>query len=392
MELVKILQLLIIVLVFIIMVLACVYAYIVIKNKKKEQPEETQIPLKGDKKATSAIQGKESINDFMDFDEIKDNMIIRKNRNQYVMVVRCKGVNYDLMSEEEKVAVEAGFVQFLNTLRFPVQLYIQTTSLNLRSIIEDYKKRLEDMQRDIQKTEQNMQIARANGNIKQYNNLSFEKRRKENVLEYTADISDYIARMSANQNVLQQKNYVVVSYYAAEAGSLENLSKEEVDSMCFSELYTRTQTTLRALGSAGVIGSILNSEELAELLYAAYNRDESEVMQLSRALDAEYDALYSTGKDVIKKREEIIDDMLDREAVDLATQSITKADEKIKNERKIMEKALEIIEEYKEQMSDELYKQTKEEIKSSTQETEKSQNKEGQSRTIRRGRPKKTDL
>lgn len=379
MELAQILEVVIIFLIFLIIILSISYAIIVLKNKKKQQTEKVEVD--NSKSIPSNGIGKDSVYNFMDFDEIKDNMIIRKNRNQYIMVIRCKGVNYDLMSEEEKISVESGFVQFLNTLRFPVQLYVQTTSLNLRDIIDGYKKRLKDMERDIQKTSQDMQLAKANGNLKLYNKLSYEKRRKENVLDYTADISNYIAKLSMNQNVLQQKNYVVVSYYASEVGNIENASKDEIDNMCFSELYTRTQTLIHSLGSAGVVGKILNSEELAELLYAAYNRDESEVMQLSKALDAQYDALYSTGKDILKKREEAIDEMIEREAVDLATESITMADEKIKNEKKIMEKALEIVEEYKDQMSDDLYKKTKKEVINSSNKT-----------IAKRGRPKKTEV
>ena len=42
----------------------------------------------------------------------------------------------------------------------------------------------------------------------------------------------------------------------------------------------------------------------APLLYVAYNRDESEIYRLSQALDAQYDALYSTGKDVLEKKQE----------------------------------------------------------------------------------------
>ena len=202
------------------------------------------------------------------------------------------------------------------------------------------------------------------------------------------DISDYIARMSMNRNILQQKTYVVVSYYSSETEINENMTKEEIDNVCFSELYTRTQTVLRSLGSSGVTGKILNSEDLAELLYAAYNRDESEVMQLSKALDAEYDALYSVGKDVLKKKQEVIDEMIDREAVDLATESIKVADEKIKNENKIMKKALEIIEEYKGQMSEELYDQTKKEIVAGVEEKNDEINEE---KKVKRGRPRKTE-
>ena len=30
-------------------------------------------------------------------------MIIRKNNEQFVMIIQCKGINYDLLSEEEKM-------------------------------------------------------------------------------------------------------------------------------------------------------------------------------------------------------------------------------------------------------------------------------------------------
>lgn len=369
MELVLVLEMLLIVFFILLFVLVTIYIVLILKHqkeKKAKQDIKMETPKSHvDKKANMKNIGSiESVYDFMEFDEIKDNMIIRKNRKQYVMVIKCKGVNYDLMSEEEKVSVEAGFVQFLNTLRFPIQLYVQTTSLNLRDIIEDYRTRIRNMEKDVRKIEENMYMAKSKGNQKQYDKLYFELRRKENILEYGADISEYIARMSTNRDILQQKTYVVISYFAAEADQSGNFSKEEIDNLCFSELYTRTQTAIRALSTSGVVGKILDSEELAELLYAAYNRDESETMTLKRALDAEYDALYSTGKDVLKKREEMIDEMIEREAVNLAADSITIADEKRKNDEKIAKKAMEILEEYKTQMDEDLYEKSKEEIMS----------------------------
>ena len=387
MELAQILVLLLIILSIILMGLIIAYVVIVIKSKQQNKNHKN---VQANKETISkdipiATNDKESIYNFMEFDEIKDNMIIRKNRKQYVMVVKCKGVNYDLMSEEEKVSVESGFVQFLNTLRFPIQLYIQTTSLNLRDTIEEYKNRLRHMEKEIRDIDSQLEMAKARGNSEAINKLSFEKLRRENVFDYSADISDYIEKMSMNRNILQQKTYLVISYYVDEMDRNENLSKEDVDNICFSELYTRTQTAIRALGSSGIVGKILNSEELSELVYVAYNRDESEVMQLSRALDAEYDALYSTGKDALEKKQEVLDEAIDREAVDLATSSIKIADEKIKKKQKVKERALDIVEEYKEQMSQELYNQTKEEIQNKSNEEEQVEIKK-----IKRGRPKKT--
>ena len=85
-------------------------------------------------------------------------------------------------------------------------------------------------------------------------------------------------------------------------------------------------------------------------------------MSLKKALDAEYDALYSTGRDALEKKKEVLNDMIDREAVNLATNSITIADEKRRNEEKLAKKALEILDEYKNQMDDELYQKSKEEV------------------------------
>ena len=418
MQIVSLLQVIVAILVMLILVLISIYVYLVYSDKhKRAKNENGQIGGSGeygsqDKSRRGYESGKfqgvlskESIFEFLDFDEILDNMIIRKDRTQYVMVIQCNGVNYDLMSEQEKLSVEEGFVQFLNTLRFPIQLYVQTRSLNLRDIIEEYKARVSTLSSDIEKLNAKIAQATASGNRAVKEKLEFEKRRKENVLEYGMDITEYVSRMSSNRNVLQQKTFVVVSYYTAEfGGGLDTYSKEEIDSMCFSELYTRCQNVMSALMSSEVTGKILDSEELAELLYVAYNRDDSEIYQLSKALDAQYDALYSTGKDVLEKRKKQIDEEIKLEAVDLATESIIDADklrqpEIVEREEKIKEKALELIDDYKERMDNELYEGAKEQVeKKSKKRIEKATKKENGEETegtkvkvTRKRRTKKTE-
>lgn len=341
----------------------------IIKNKKAQQEELLNKDDKTNKnvvKTTNYIT-RSSLEEFMEFDEIKDGMIIRKNREQYVMVVRCRGVNYDLMSEEEKHAVEAGFVQFLNTLRFPIQLYIQTSSLNFREITANYQARIENMRKEIAKLQINLKEAERRMQNDKARKIAYEIRRRQNVLEYGTDIADYIGRMGSNRNILQQKSYIIISFYKSELGRTETFSQEELDNMCFSELYTRTQSAVRTLSSCGVIGKILDSEELAELLYIAYNRDDSELIQLAAALDAGYDSLYSTSKDVVEKRQERINEMIENEAVELAADSIDKADARIRRmlenkDQMVLEKAMEIIDEYKDEMDDKLYTETKKQI------------------------------
>lgn len=382
MDLVGLLNIVIILLVFIIFGLGITYFILMVKDKNqkentakediKKTPESTVGKFK-DKLSTASIR------EFMEFDEVKDNMIIRKNREQYIMVIQCQGVNYDLLSEDEKIAVEEGFVQFLNTLRFPIQLYIQTRSLNLRDIVDDYKIRVRNMEEEIEELKLKQKEAEMRGNEELAQKIAYQIRRKENVFEYGADISDYVGRMSLNKNVLQQKTYIIVSYFASEFGSTSTYSTEEIDNICFSELFTRTQSVIRSLAAAEVGGKILNSEELAELLYIAYNRDDSELMQLGKALDAQYDALYSTSKDVLMKKQEKLEEELNEKSVELATESIMEADkirkEKIQKEEErkkiIEERALELIEQYKDQMDKDLYEETKNVVKGKKQKEDK---------------------
>lgn len=392
MDIVDLLNIIMIIAIFLIMVLGVIFILILYKNQSKNQTKKETFNSnsKNAVKQSNPISDvrRESTFNFLEFDEVKDNMIIRKNREQYIMVVECKGINYDLLSEEEKLSVEQGFTQFLNTLRFPVQLYIQTSSLNLKDIIAQYHNRLRAMQEKINNLNIEINKARMQGDEKKLKELIFNKRREENVIEYTADISEYIERLSQNKNVLQQKPYVVVSYYKSELGRTENFSNDEIDNMAFSELYTRTQSIIRSLSSSGVLGKVLSSEELVELLYIAYNREASEYIQYSQAVESQYDALYSTGKDILAKKEEQLNQQIERESLELATNSITIADQKLKEkkakkEATVKKKALEIVEEYKDQMRDDLYEQTKKEIMGTEEEII-------QENTIKRGRPRKT--
>ena len=121
----------------------------------------------------------------------------------------------------------------------------------------------------------------------------------------------------------------------------------------------------------GVTAKILDSEELAELLFIAYNRDDEELYQINRMLDAQYDSLYSTGKDVLEKKQEKLNQEINIAAIDLTTDSILKADKKKQEEDKLNEqnknkeikqKALNILSEYEEQLDPRVYELATKEI------------------------------
>lgn len=376
---IEILNLIMMGIIAVIGVLALLVVFIVIKMrlKEKQRIEENSSKIIGEKsnnqvKKTNLItrDGKEidSIYKFMEFDSITDNMIIRKNREQFVMVIECKGINYDLLSNDEKSAVELGFIAFLNTIRTPIQLYVQTRKLDMSNLLNSYSRRTNTMLEEVRKLDGQIQLARQNGNDELVKKLSFDRKRKMNIVEYSESIEEYTNKINDSQYMLQQKTYIVVSYYASEIGDTKKYSDIELNDLVFSELFTRTQTILNALTSSEITGKVLNSEELAELLYVAYNRESSDTYTLRNALDAQYDRLYSTAKDVLETRKQELKKQIENEAMKLATNSITKADEQLREERKqkaieIRRKAESIMADYKDDLSKELYEKTIKQIR-----------------------------
>jgi hypothetical protein cdiviTM7_00582 len=363
--------------------LLVVFIIIRMRIKENERTAENSSKIIGGQsnnqvKKTNLItrDGKEidSIYQFMEFDSITDNMIIRKNREQFVMVIECKGINYDLLSNDEKSAVELGFIAFLNTIRTPIQLYVQTRKLDMSNLLSSYSRRTEAMLDEISKIDAQIQLARQKGNEELLNKLMFDRKRKINIVEYSESIEEYTNKINDSQYMLQQKTYIVVSYYANEIGDTKKYSDLELNDLVFSELFTRTQTILNALTSSEITGKVLNSEELAELLYVAYNRESSDTYTLRNALDAQYDRLYSTAKDVLETRKEELKKQIETEALKLATNSITKADEQLKAERKlkaaeIRRKAESIMADYKNDLSKDLYEKTIKEIREAELDT-----------------------
>ena len=379
MDTVQMLNLILIVILILILILGFIAALLIFKMRKKKEPQNNNIQVQNQGQSQTkpnliTRDGKaiDSIYKFMEFDEVLDNMIVRKGRKQYVMVIECKGINYDLLSEDEKNAVESGFIEFLNTLRFSIQLYVQTRKLNFEDLINNYHGRIHDIDNQIARLNTQIENAKRNGNNDLVAKLEFERNRRQNILEYGESITDYTEKLSESKNILQQKTYIIISYYTAEFGDTSNYSNDEIDDIAFSELYTRAQTLIRALASAEVTGKVLSSEELMELLYVAYNREQSEIYTLRNALNSEYDKLYSTARDVMEEKKTRINRQIEADAAKLASKSIIDADkeemQKRRKEEQIKQKALEMVEEYKDDMSKPLYESAKQKIQNANVE------------------------
>jgi len=329
----------------VLMVLVVVFLILLAKSKKGKKTTTQQIELDKDKgKNKNAVNqttyNKQSIFSFLEFDKIEDNMIVRKNGNKFLMVIECQGVNYDLMSGLEKNSVEQGFMQFLNTIRYPIQLYVQTRTVNLESGILRYKDRVNNIKDRLAKKQ--MEYAKKESlqySKEELNKARLEVTRERNLYEYGLDIINSTQRMSLNRNILRKYYYVIIDYTPED---INNLSKEEISGMAFSELYTKAQNIINSLAVCGVNGKVLNSSELVELLYAAYNRDEAEVYDLEKAVRAGYDEMYTTAPNVLEKIMKEIDKKIEVDAQRLANDLVMEAMEEREEEKRVREKEAEM--------------------------------------------------
>lgn len=376
MTLSSILGITVIFLVILIIVLTIVYLGMSAKERKEEVSKAKSTKATSEEESKEKIAKsytKDSIFNFMEFDKVEDNMIVQKGGKKFLMVIECQGINYDLMSDIEKTSVESGFIQFLNTLRSPIQIYVQTRTINLEDSLKNYKDRLEKVESELISKENKYKIMLENGNYtqKQLDMQRMEIERQNNLYDYGRDIIFNTERMSMNKNVLRKKYYVILSYYYNDIDG-ENLDEAEIRETAFSDLYTKCQSTIRTLAASGVNGKVLDSYELVDLLYNAYNRDEAENYGIEKAEKAGFDDLYITAPDILEKKMKALDKKISEDALDLAERSIRYANEELQKEIEekeesyedlVAELANQLIEENAVYFSDDLTKEAKKQVK-----------------------------
>lgn len=383
-------QLIIIGIVFIIIILLAVVVYMYLKDKseKRSQTEDDKQAIIDEQEEKRA---QKSIFKFMEFDNIEDNMIVQDGGKRYLMVIECKGVNYDLLSGIEKNSVEQGFIEFLNALKFEIQLYVQTRKVNLAQSTMKYRERLKTIELDMRNEEARYQDMQRMGNYTKDEILKELKEvtKKRNLYEYGKDIIENTEQMSADSDLTTKEYYIVVPYYTDEITSAGDYDKKEIGSMAFTELYTRAQSLVNALGACNVRGKILNSQQLIELLFIAYNREQHDTYDFEEYMSQSgFNSFYSVSESVLEKRMVAINEEILKKADEKAVEAYQRVNKRVEARRRAIKEREERIQEYidstaneiidsqKNVIGDTMASLTKDEVKRMTEESEKRKQRE----------------
>lgn len=191
--------------------------------------------------------------------EIRDGIVIM-NDGTFRAVLACQSINFDLMSPQEREAVEFSYQGFLNSLYFNIQVFVRSQKVDLRPYIEKLDK--------IRSEHDNMLLA-----------LLME------------DYIGYMTSIAEQTNIMDKKFYVIIpfetvmdaqkavkaskSFFSTIMGKKEqHITVNESDlEQAKTELKNRIQTVMNGLRTCQVGSEPLDTQELIELYYDAYNPD-----------------------------------------------------------------------------------------------------------------------
>ena len=191
---------------------------------------------------TSTSDNIETAQEFLPFKNIRDG-VIDMGGHDYRLVIECSSTNYNLKTDTEREMIELSFQKLLNSLTFPITMFIQTKVL-------DNTKILSQMEEEIKTV------------IKQHPQMEDYAL---NYFEEMSNLSDYIG------NNKQKKKYIIVPYN--EATTLGKLSEEEKYEYSIKELQQRGLILVDMLAGMGIKGTVLDTKGLAELVYSTYHKD-----------------------------------------------------------------------------------------------------------------------
>ena len=87
-------------------------------------------------------QANKPVQEWLPFQEILDNGMIKQKDNTYLKLIKIKPINFNLKSELEKEAILNSYKLFLKTCNFNFQILIQSNKEDLSKHIEQLNKNL----------------------------------------------------------------------------------------------------------------------------------------------------------------------------------------------------------------------------------------------------------
>jgi len=193
---------------------------------------------------------------FLEIDKIKEGVVVLRNKSLRGIIM-VSSLNFALKSDDEQQAIIYQFQNFLNSLDFPLEISVQSRTLNITGYLDKLK--------ELEKAQENELL-------------------KIQTAEYQKFINDLIA----GGQILSKNFFVVVPFTFVEIPGMKSATglfkkptaeapNEDQFQRAKSQLWQRMEFVALGLRRCGLSCIPLNTSELIELFWSLYHPEEAEV-------------------------------------------------------------------------------------------------------------------
>ena len=196
--------------------------------------------------------------DFVPIKEIKQGIVILKDDSMRAIVM-ASSLNFALKSNDEQQSIIMQFQNFLNSLDFSVQIFIQSRKLDIRPYIALLENRLKEQMSDLLKIQ-------------------------------TREYINFVRSFTETSNIMTKTFFVVVPYspamitsggvtdvFSKKKTTTENAEKKIADfEEHRSQLEQRVSVVTQGLVRCGIRTVELGTEEIVEVFYKIFNPGDTE--------------------------------------------------------------------------------------------------------------------
>lgn len=198
-----------------------------------------------------------STQQFLEIDQIKEGTAVLKN-GALRGVLMVSSQNFALKSEEEQSATIYQFQNFLNSLDFSIQVFVQSRKINVTGYLE----KLRELE---------------------------EKQKNELLKIQTREYQEFIKSLVEVGSIMAKTFYTIVPFVPFELAKVETYKKllakpatrkpltEEEFRRYRSQLWQRMEFVALGLKRCGLRAVPLTTRELVELFWGVHHPEESEI-------------------------------------------------------------------------------------------------------------------
>ena len=270
--------------------------------------------------------------DYLDFEDIVDDMVIMDNHRRFVGAIRCGGYDFYSASSAKQASTMRGYLEFLRTITSPVTYRQYFVRMSMEHTHSMYAKRYEEIERELfHKTEdrdgivEKLNIVRGIDLIAEEMLLKEVEKLQEEIgnlewrrlhLKEQIDFMEMVCDESSLEPDIEQV-YLVEWEFVADRYNME-LTEEDIHKKAIEELGGICRRMIGALGQANVRAYRCSTAELIEMFYQQSHPLSAMEFKMPDVVNSPYFDFVATSGDFERKNDIAYKDAMILEGIRMA--------------------------------------------------------------------------